>query len=209
MRNQMIFLFIILLDASASLQLYQWPRFVGVKSGRRVTLRCRSYTSGSLTAVEWLKAPLPEGKADKAQQLEEGDRVRFGQSTGWVTLSKLEPEDSGVYFCRVNNITGPGSEVQVHRPRNLETTIRRSNMKDVVIFLQAFLLGLFLLIPHLCYKQKPEKEETIYEVPDEDHTYEGLDIEQCGLYEDIPAFSQPSANSDADEPCDMESPDQE
>ncbi|XP_062381574.1 B-cell antigen receptor complex-associated protein beta chain [Sardina pilchardus] len=215
MRNQIVFLFIMLVDASvspASMQLYQWPRFVGVKSGRIpvVTLGCKSYVKDDLKDVEWLKAPLIEGQADNAHLLEENDRVHFGERKGWLTLTKLEPADSGIYFCRVNGtkgIMGPGSEIQVHRPRNLDKAIRRSNMKDVVIFLQAFLLGLFLLIPRLCFKQELEKKENVYEVPDEDHTYEGLDIEQCGLYEDIPAFSQ----QDADEPCDMspESPDQE
>ncbi|KAL2078645.1 hypothetical protein ACEWY4_026330 [Coilia grayii] len=200
--QKIIFLFVILADVSEGVQLYQSPRFVGLKSGRSVVLSCRNYGRLPMSDVIWMRARSPEGAP---VSLQEGSAVSFGERTGSLALSGLQPEDSGVYFCSFNGTKGPGTAVQVHRPRNIEAAIRRSNMKDAVIFVQAFLLGIFLLVPYFCFKEQREKEEALYEEPDQDHTYEGLDIEQCALYEDIPAFSQ----QEADEPCDMESPDVE
>ncbi|XP_031416960.1 B-cell antigen receptor complex-associated protein beta chain [Clupea harengus] len=209
-RQMILFLFIILVGTSAN-ELFQWPRFVGVKTGSRVTLSCVDKASGKgdkMQEVSWRKALSP-GNPD--HPLEQSKDVNFGQRTGRMTLSRMQTEHSGIYFCYINGTKGPGSEVQVHRPRDLVAAIRRSNMKDVVIFIQASLLGVFLLLPHFCYKQQQAKEEAVYEDPHDDHTYEGLDIEHVVLYEDIPAFSGWDADEPcvADEPCDMESPDQE
>lgn len=220
MLKQLIFLCVFLVDVSGEdqaqpNQLSQWPRFIGVKPGRNVVIQCKNFTGSDVCAdVEWWKVPPASNAKMKLRDIP--NKVNMGIFT--ITLYNLEPEDSGVYFCKVDGIFGPGSELQVHRYRDLESAIRRSKMKDAIISLQALLLVIFLLIPRFCYKQQAEREETIYEEPEDDHTYEGLDIEHCGLYEDIPAFSHQDADADADadgdadaaaEPCDMETPDQE
>ncbi|XP_063077035.1 immunoglobulin kappa variable 3-20 [Engraulis encrasicolus] len=151
-----VFLLTILPDFSANVQLYQWPRFVGLKAGRSVVLSCRNYAGQPMTGVTWKRraASHHSGSSGAATRLMESGTVSFGEGTGSLALRRLEPENSGVYYCHFNGTEGPGSEVQVHKQRNLEAAIRRSNMKDVVIFLQALLLGIFLLIPYLCYKDK-------------------------------------------------------
>ncbi|XP_076844050.1 B-cell antigen receptor complex-associated protein beta chain isoform X2 [Brachyhypopomus gauderio] len=125
-------------------------------------------------------------------------------ASGMLTIKKVEIEDSGIYFCRINETWGLGTELQVFRHVDQRAAERRSTMKDLVIFIQTFLLMLLIALSLVKYNKLAKKEEAVYEEP-EDHTYEGLEIENCGdLYEDIPAYSQYQRGEDI-----VESPDQE
>ncbi|ROL53942.1 B-cell antigen receptor complex-associated protein beta chain [Anabarilius grahami] len=87
-----------------------------------------------------------------------------------------------------------------------QAVMRRSRVKDVIIFLQAFLLILCIVVPLIQFYKLGKKEEADYEEPEDDHIYEGLEIEQCGgdIYEDISTYAQPT-----DAAWEVESPDQE
>eukprot|EP00063_Salmo_salar_P039349 XP_014014184.1 PREDICTED: B-cell antigen receptor complex-associated protein beta chain isoform X1 [Salmo salar] len=190
------------------LQVTQKPRFYGVKTNRIVTIFCVVSDPNQSTMVEWFKA----SEFNATMKKIEGDRVTVRQKNmlqnASIELSHVETEDTGLYFCRINNITwGPGTELQVlngHRlskhvitsvcegPSHAENAERRSKMKDALIFLQALLLTLLALAPLLRHQSLLKKEDAIYEEPEHDHIYEGLEIEHCGgLYEDISMYAQP------------------
>ena len=104
--------YVILLYLLPANELFQWPRFVGVKTGSYVTLSCVDKASKKGDKeVSWRKA-LSAGNPD--HPLEQSKDVNFGQRTGRMTLSRMQTEHSGVYFCYINGTKGPGSEVQVH-----------------------------------------------------------------------------------------------
>uniref|UniRef100_A0AAY4A8M4 Ig-like domain-containing protein n=1 Tax=Denticeps clupeoides TaxID=299321 RepID=A0AAY4A8M4_9TELE len=164
-----------------SFQLYQRPRFVRVKTGRDVTICCWSYPmENKLDQADW---ELP-------QKIALYNNTTVIKHKRCITLLKVNVDNSGEYFCKYKNYTGPGTVLMMFVHHNPEVVLMRSNIKDAMILIQALLFGLFLLLPRFCYRNNVSGV--------------GLEIEQC-LYEDIPAYSQQGP----DDSCDMESPDQE
>nr|XP_046225191.1 B-cell antigen receptor complex-associated protein beta chain [Oncorhynchus gorbuscha] len=178
---------------NSPLQVTQKPRFYGVKTNRTVAIFCVVSDRNQPATAEWYKASEYNTTGKKI----EGDRVTVRQKSmlqnASIELRHVETEDTGFYFCLINNITwGPGTELQVLRPSNSKNAERRSKLKDALIFLQALLLTLFALAPLLRHQTLLKKEDAIYEEPEHDHIYEGLEIEHCGdLYEDISVYAQP------------------
>ncbi|XP_056101760.1 B-cell antigen receptor complex-associated protein beta chain isoform X2 [Rhinichthys klamathensis goyatoka] len=196
---------LIYLSAEAiNIHVFQKPRFLGVKTGRSVIIYCVSSHSSLPAHVVWFK----EG-ADKVT-LKNSQRINIKEKSettnASIAIKKVEMEDSGVYFCKLNDTLGPGTALQVSRYSEPQAILHRSRVKDVIIFLQAFLLILCIVVPLVQFYKLEKKEEADYEEPEDDHIYEGLEIEQCGgdVYEDISVYAQPT-----DAPWEVESPDQE
>ncbi len=61
--------------------------------------------------VEWFIGRL------KTTQLKNSQRIKIKEKSDTINasiiISKVEPEDSGTYFCKLNNTFGPGTELQV------------------------------------------------------------------------------------------------
>ncbi|TRY55664.1 hypothetical protein DNTS_016512 [Danionella cerebrum] len=174
---------LVYLSAEGNLHVFQKPRFVGVKTGRTVLIYCVPSDPSLPTHVEWFK--------DRAhrERLKSNNRITIKERSSYtnasVTIKKVEIEDSGVYFCKLNGTLGPGTELQVSRYSDAQSILQRSQVKDVLIFLQAFLLILCIVIP------LGKKEDAVYEEPDQDHIYEGLGVgKDCDLYEDISGYAQ-------------------
>ncbi|XP_072523486.1 B-cell antigen receptor complex-associated protein beta chain [Salminus brasiliensis] len=167
-------------SASNNLQVQQKPRFYSVRVGRTLSIICSTVSNSKPGNVRWFKAKTQNGKKNELT-------VKMMS----LNLTKVNVEHSGFYYCQVDNVYGHGTELQVLRHSNRKAAARRSNMKDFIIFLQAFLLVLCIVLPLLWHYKLGKKEEAVYEEPEHDHTYEGLEIEHCGdLYEDIRAFSE-------------------
>ncbi|XP_042623111.1 B-cell antigen receptor complex-associated protein beta chain [Cyprinus carpio] len=196
---------LIYLSAEVNIHVFQKPRFIGVKTGRTVTIYCVT-SDPSLTAqVEWYKDPAYKN------QLKNGQKIRITEKSdkmnASITVKKVEIEDSGTYFCKLNKTNGPGTELQVSRYSDPKTILMRSRVKDVFIFLQAILLILCVVVPLVHIYKLEKKEDAIYEEPEDDHIYEGLEIERCGgtdVYEDITGYAR-----DTEAAWEVESPDQE
>ncbi|KAI4884515.1 hypothetical protein NFI96_020483, partial [Prochilodus magdalenae] len=228
----------------ATLQVLQKPRFYGAKTGMAIHIVCSVSGSpgGASVMAEWYKT---KKHTDTKNQKFKNPRAKFQNTT--LLISKVELEDSGIYFCKIKDTFGYGTELQVLRHINSKAAAQRSNMKDFVIFLQSFLLLLCIVLPlvwhyklvrtalintntpsfsrlwrfglvrmsaHSSALFQGKKEEAVYEEPEHDHTYEGLEIEHCGdLYEDIRPFCQgtqgPEAAWEVVEPSELESPEVE
>ncbi|XP_058649174.1 B-cell antigen receptor complex-associated protein beta chain isoform X2 [Onychostoma macrolepis] len=220
---------LIYLSAEGNIHVFQKPRFVGVKTGRTVRIYCVPLNPSLPARVEWFKDQT-EVKLKNSQRIyikEKSDTTNAS-----LLISHVETEDSGTYFCKLNSTFGPGTELQVFSRCQFvyafcllsspvcislsvsspghtdpQTIMRRSKVKDVFIFLQALLLILCIVVPLVQFYRLEKKEDAVYEEPEDDHIYEGLEIEQCGgadLYEDITALAR-----DTDAAWEVESPDQE
>ncbi|XP_026883234.2 B-cell antigen receptor complex-associated protein beta chain [Electrophorus electricus] len=187
---------------TAHFNIYQVPRFYSTKVGRRVSMLCycKNLNKGKLQ-VEWYKA---EKYIDTHRLKLENSRAI--NDSGSLHILKVEVKDSGIYFCKINKTWGLGTELQVIRHIDQTAAERRSKMKDLIIFIQTFFLMLCIALFWIKCNKLVNKEEAVYEEPEDDHTYEGLEIEHCGgdLYEDIHAYSQCQEAEES-----LESPDRE
>ncbi|KAG9267427.1 B-cell antigen receptor complex-associated protein beta chain [Astyanax mexicanus] len=176
----------------AAIQIQQNPRFYCVRMGRTVSIYCMiSGASSESLKVKWYKA--------KTHSDPKRERHVTPENSVKINITNVKLEDNGVYYCEVNGNMGHGTELQVLRLSKSKEAARRSKMKDFIIFLQAFLLVLCIVLPLLWHYRLGKKEEAVYEEPERDHTYEGLEIEHCGgdLYEDIRAFADVSQGPEA------------
>ncbi|KAI7796793.1 B-cell antigen receptor complex-associated protein beta chain [Triplophysa rosa] len=197
---------LIYITAEGHIQVFQKPRFFGVKTGRTVMIYCVASNPSLPTRVEWLKA---RAYKDHPYPLKTNQRTIKMEKTSIrnasITIKKVDIEDSGVYFCKLNNTMGPGTELQVSRHSDPQSILKRSRIKDIFIFLQGFLLILCVIVPLVLLYKQEKKEDAVYEEPEVDHTYEGLEIDHCGdIYEDISTLAP-----GPDAVWEVESPDQE
>uniref|UniRef100_A0A2K5PML9 CD79b molecule n=1 Tax=Cebus imitator TaxID=2715852 RepID=A0A2K5PML9_CEBIM len=63
----------------------------------------------------------------------------------------------------------------------LEQLKRRNTLKDSIIMIQTLLIILFIIVPIFLLLDKDDSKTGM----EEDHTYEGLNIDQTATYEDI------------------------
>lgn len=87
----------------------QRPRFIGVKTQRQVSISC----SASAGVVQWYRLNKYNESRSKALEVKAGGRVSVPSPGTKLHISDLRVEDKGVYFCKVNNTWGCGTELQV------------------------------------------------------------------------------------------------
>ncbi|XP_034715993.1 uncharacterized protein cd79b isoform X2 [Etheostoma cragini] len=187
-----------LLNISVALNPGVWitqrPRFYGVKPRRNVDIHCVSSKKVPHDRVQWYKADKYDSHK---KEIKAGKKFLFHSSNltqnVLLFIRHLQINDTGVYFCKLNDTWGPGTALQVARPLDVAQALYRSKMKDALIVLQGLVLVVFIASLLLRKQQLLEKRDIIYEEPETDHIYEGLAIETCGgdLYEDLCVYAQP------------------
>ncbi|KAK2865990.1 hypothetical protein Q7C36_002046 [Tachysurus vachellii] len=214
MNNIVLACFLLLLvnlSDTAEFQIHQKPRFYGVKVGKLVGFTCSAsdQTLGQVV-VKWYKFSSTSEVVNINTKYEFTNTracKESGNMKSQLFIQDVQVKDSGIYYCMMNQTLGPGTELQVFRQGKPEVAERRNYIKDIIIYFQSFLLLLCIIVPLVWYYRLEHKEEAVYEEPEHDHTYEGLDIEHCGdLYEDLTAFA-PAPDTDA--AWEIESPEQE
>ncbi|XP_051927825.1 uncharacterized protein cd79b [Hippocampus zosterae] len=179
--------------ASRELSITQKPRFYGVRPSRFVTIYCASSQQHLPAETRWYKAARYD--QDVAEwRLLEGAVTRHKDLTlnAFLILHDLSPGDSGVYFCRINETWGPGTQLQVARPVNRAEAVHRSNIKDALMVLQGLMLGVIVLLLLQRNRKMLKGRERIYEEPEIEHIYEGLTIGAYGegdLYEELAVYA--------------------
>ncbi|XP_076007582.1 B-cell antigen receptor complex-associated protein beta chain [Genypterus blacodes] len=187
---------IALINLSAAFLVTQTPRFFGSRTGPDVRMFCKSSESRLNTETKWYKASKFTGEFPKDDKLKTDKRLIISNVNGGLNsllfLRGVTREDSGVYYCKINDTWGPGTELQIVRHINLEKAMRRSEMKDGLMFLQGLLLAGCISAFMLRRRTLSTRSDSEYEEPEIDHIYEGLAIETCGLdlYEDISVYAQ-------------------
>ncbi|XP_039990417.1 B-cell antigen receptor complex-associated protein beta chain [Xiphias gladius] len=183
-------------SAAQNLTLVQRPRFYGVKIHRTVQIYCGPTPQHNMPAtVQWYKAEAYDKEPEKRAEVS-GERIGFHNRSqtenAFLYIKNVQLQDSGVYFCKVNDAWGPGTQLVAVRPVDLPQALYRTKMKDGLIIFQGLLLAVCIAALLLRKQTLWEKNDSIYEEPETDHIYEGLAIETCGggLYEELSVYAQ-------------------
>ncbi|XP_077481849.1 B-cell antigen receptor complex-associated protein beta chain [Stigmatopora argus] len=172
----------------------QKPRFYGVRPNRFVTIYCASSHQHLPAKVCWFKATRYDQDAAQRQPLKDAmTRDKDFTVNAFLILHDLTLEDSGIYFCRINDTWGSGTQLQVARLVNRAQALRRSNMKDALIVLEGLMLAAIVTLLLQRHRKMVLRRERIYEEPKIEHIYEGLTIEGYGrgdLYEELSVYAE-------------------
>ncbi|XP_019493171.1 PREDICTED: B-cell antigen receptor complex-associated protein beta chain isoform X1 [Hipposideros armiger] len=164
-------------------QIWQHPRYMAKKRGSVVLITCYMEAVGE---VSWLWTPKMELEPNPLH-LEEG-RIEHSQTNTSVTLTirDIQFQDNGIYFCQQkcsgdSSGKGCGTELRVLGFSTVAQLKRRNTLKDGIIMIQTLLIILFVIVPIFLLLDKDDSKAGM----EEDHTYEGLNIDQTATYEDI------------------------
>ncbi|XP_077407652.1 B-cell antigen receptor complex-associated protein beta chain [Vanacampus margaritifer] len=178
---------------SRELSITQKPRFYGVRPSRFVTIYCASSQQHLPAEARWYKAARYDQDVAQWRPLEDAvTRDKDLTLNAFLILHDLSFEDSGVYFCRINETWGAGTQLQVARPVNRAQAMHRSNMKDGFIVLQGLMLAAVVALLLQRNRKMLKIRERIYDEPEIEHIYEGLTIEAYGdgdLYEELAVYA--------------------
>ncbi|XP_061248335.1 B-cell antigen receptor complex-associated protein beta chain isoform X1 [Bos javanicus] len=166
-------------------RIWQHPRFVAKKRGSTVEIRCHVEDDG---LVSWFRKPKPDSEP-KTLHAEQGRILQsHNNSEAVLTILSVQFQDNGIYFCKQECAKGTqrtehgcGTELRVMGFSTLAQLKRRNTLKDGIIMIQTLLIILFIIVPIFLLLDKDDSKAGM----EEDHTYEGLDIDQTATYEDI------------------------
>ncbi|XP_075299749.1 B-cell antigen receptor complex-associated protein beta chain [Opisthocomus hoazin] len=166
----------------------QHPRYVAAKRNMPVHFICYSQDPHSM---QWYK--MTEDSDELYELGHSTSRYSIERKDKFInfTIFRITYEDNGIYVCDSKNLTAEkkqphlcGTELRVMGHRNIQQIQSRNTLKDAIIIIQSILLVVFISVPLLLFLDRGEHKES----PEEDHTYEGLAVEQMATYEDITPF---------------------
>lgn len=95
------------------MRISQRPRFYGLMPGHTVTISCFPKPPASIVSVEWYKATTYDAITQLIQEKERYEITKINTTSSFLRIFNVKTEDSGVYFCKINEEWGPGTELQV------------------------------------------------------------------------------------------------
>ncbi|XP_007957913.1 B-cell antigen receptor complex-associated protein beta chain [Orycteropus afer afer] len=166
-------------------RIWQNPRFVARKRGFVVEVKC--HTEG-LGTVKWFRKREVDQEPQELPQNQSRMLQTQNSTVFTLTIRDIQFEDNGIYFCR-HKCSGPslsthwgcGTELRVMGFSSLAQLKQRNTLKDGIIMIQTLLIILFIIVPIFLLLDKDDSKAAL----EEDHTYEGLNIDQTATYEDI------------------------
>lgn len=172
---------------SSCSRIWQNPRFMAKKHGSKVEIRC--YADGS-NPVEWLWKQEWD-QEPKPLLLGERFQTHKNSTVHTLTIKRLLTQDNGFYFCRQTclskdashsePLTACATELRVMGFSTIAQLRRRNMLKDGIIMIQTLLIIVLIIVPIFLLLDKDDGKSGM----EEDHTYEGLNIDQTATYEDI------------------------
>lgn len=171
------------LQGSSCSEIKLYPRYVAKKRGSVVRFYCYSDYS---TIMTWFRKQEKETPQELSEEEGHISKTHNG-STHVLTIQNIQYEDNGIYFCKQQcnrdseDAWSCGSELKVLGFSTLEQLKRRNTLKDGIIMIQTLLIILFIIVPIFLLLDKDDSKAGM----EEDHTYEGLNIDQTATYEDI------------------------
>ncbi|XP_036926104.1 B-cell antigen receptor complex-associated protein beta chain isoform X1 [Sturnira hondurensis] len=164
-------------------QIWQYPRFVAKKRGSVVEIKCILAVPGH---VSWLWKR--DMNSESKEVTVEPGHIQQNQTTlsATLTIKGIQFQDNGIYFCQQECQgrtveSGCGTELRVLGYSTFAQLKRRNALKDGIIMIQTTLIILFITVPIFLLLDKDDSKPGM----EEDHTYEGLNVDQTATYEDI------------------------
>ncbi|RLV83720.1 hypothetical protein DV515_00016381 [Chloebia gouldiae] len=152
---------------------YQNMRYAAVRKNMPIYLICYSQAP---QAMQWYKTSKDGDDLSGLDQNTASYRIERTNTSINLTLVRTTSKDSGIYVCdrkglmQKEKLHSCGTELRVMGTSSIKQFQNRNTLKDAIIIIQSILLG--------------EDKKS----PEEDHTYEGLEVEQMATYEDITPF---------------------
>ncbi|XP_009997625.1 PREDICTED: B-cell antigen receptor complex-associated protein beta chain [Chaetura pelagica] len=166
---------------------HQQPRYVAAKRNMPVHFICYSQDPQGMW---WYRT---QGDSHDLQEVDfNTSRYSIERKDNLInfTIFRVHSRDSGIYICGSRNLSVQEqprpcpTELRVVGHSNLQQIRNRNTLKDAIIIIQSILLVIFISVPTLLFLDKGEEKKS----PEEDHTYEGLEVDQMATYEDITPF---------------------
>ncbi|NXQ37576.1 CD79B protein, partial [Alaudala cheleensis] len=167
---------------------HQHPRYVAIKKNMPVYLLCYSQESQNM---QWYKTAEDRDDLSVLDQNTPSYSIERTNASINLTLFRATFQDSGIYVCDMKGLLQKeklhlcGTELRVMGTSSIKQVQNRNTLKDAIIIIQSILLVIFISIPILIFLEKASDKK---KSPEEDHTYEGLEVEQMATYEDITPF---------------------
>ncbi|NXY25256.1 CD79B protein, partial [Atrichornis clamosus] len=168
--------------------LHQHLRYVAVKKNAPVHFMCYSPEPQKM---QWYKTAENSSDFSVLDQSSSHYSVERTNTSINLTLFRAAYEDCGIYVCDRRGLVAKeklhscGTELRVMGTSSIKQVQNRNTLKDAIIIIQSILLVIFISIPILIFLDKASGGK---KSPEEDHTYEGLEVEQMATYEDITPF---------------------
>ncbi|XP_009094996.2 B-cell antigen receptor complex-associated protein beta chain [Serinus canaria] len=166
---------------------HQNMRYVAVKKNMPIYFMCYSQEP---QLMQWYKTAEDREDLSVLDQNTASYHIERTTTSINLTLLRTSSKDSGIYVCdrkglvQKEKLHSCGTELRVVGTSSIKQFQNRNTLKDAIIIIQSILLVIFISIPILLFLDKGEDKKS----PEEDHTYEGLEVEQMATYEDITPF---------------------
>ncbi|NXB84582.1 CD79B protein, partial [Vidua chalybeata] len=167
---------------------YQNMRYVAVRKNMPIYFICYSQEP---QMMQWYKTAEDRDDVSVLDQNTASYLIKRTTTSINLTLIRTTSEDSGIYVCdekglvQKEELHSCGTELRVMGTSSIKQFQNRNTLKDAIIIIQSILLVIFISMPILLFLDKASDNK---KSPEEDHTYEGLEVEQMATYEDITPF---------------------
>uniref|UniRef100_F6RX32 B-cell antigen receptor complex-associated protein beta chain n=1 Tax=Monodelphis domestica TaxID=13616 RepID=F6RX32_MONDO len=176
---------LLIFSGNTCTKLWQYPRFMAKKRDSSFSVTCHVNGYGQVT---WLR----KQESDASPQVLKTNNGQIVESrngsTLTLTIQKIQFEDNGIYYCQQVCMDNPnkifqgcGTELRVMGYSTVAQLKRRNTLKDAIIMIQTLLIIVFITVPVFLLLDKDDNKVVL----EDDHTYEGLEIDQTATYEDI------------------------
>ncbi|XP_041029521.1 B-cell antigen receptor complex-associated protein beta chain [Carcharodon carcharias] len=159
-----------------------------VKQGSQVTLSClfENLAADLQPFVQWYKF---NKEPIEVRKTNHGIITMNKGTSAWLYIEKATEAHSGIYYCSLSSMNETnhqcGAEVNViMQPINRKKLSPTYTLKDMLILIQAILLILCLTLPGMLLLNKNNQAKRNEEA-ETYHMYEGLEVMQSAMYEDI------------------------
>ncbi|XP_032891307.1 B-cell antigen receptor complex-associated protein beta chain-like [Amblyraja radiata] len=154
-----------------------------VIKGNNVTLRCTfdNLPDNATCQIKWYK---------DGQTTTELKGTTNNNCVAWLRIFNAKKFNSGIYYCKLQtdtkSIVQCAAEVSV-QPKITEVNKMKTatTMKDMLILIQGILLMLCLTLPGMLFLNKDNQTKNDNDENEAYHMYEGLEVMQTAMYEDI------------------------
>ncbi|XP_063168186.1 B-cell antigen receptor complex-associated protein alpha chain isoform X2 [Candoia aspera] len=162
--------------------------------GRSATLECR-FKAPSEAKVSWRKSCFPNCSSSLEVHSSNHHKISVDTAYGLSTLSfpQTQKNDTGMYYCFVYAGSSQGKScgtyLWVRRPRPISFLNMSESIKNKIITVEGFLLLICAIGPGLFLLFKRWENERLLKAKkkacEEENLYEGLNLDDCSMYEDI------------------------